>query len=286
MNRPVVAVNQPVQVRAATLVANEPAGAYRRLVIDAPLIAARARPGQFVALAAGQEPTSTLLRRAFSIHWARDGQVELAVAAHGVGSTWVSRRRPGDVLDMVGPLGRPFPIPDRSKQAVLVGGGYGAAPLLWLADVLETRVDLVLGAATRDRLFGVQEALRRVGSGRVHVTTEDGSAGLHGRVTDALATVLAGGLDPRHGVDVYACGPMAMLRAVHAVAAEAGAESWLTVEESMACGIGVCMTCVLPVRGEDGVTRMIRTCTQGPTFAGESVCWDAIGRQLPVPRTR
>jgi dihydroorotate dehydrogenase electron transfer subunit len=274
-----------VQVRTATVVANEAAGAYRRLVLDAPLIAERARPGQFVAVAVGEEPTSTLLRRAFSIHGARNGMVELVVAAHGVGSTWVTRRRPGDVVDVVGPLGRPFPLPGTSRSTVLVGGGYGAAPLVWLADVLLSQavdVAVVVGAASVDRLFGVDEARRRVGAGRVHVTTDDGSAGIRGRVTDVLAPLLA------EGVDVYACGPMAMLRAVTAVAAEHGAFTWCAVEESMACGIGVCMTCVLPVRGADGVTRMTRSCTDGPTFAGDAVRWDSAcagpgGRGSTVP---
>lgn len=281
-------VNAPVQVGAAKVVAVEPAGAYTHLVLDAPQIAERARPGQFVALAVGEEPTSTLLRRAFSLHRAGDGRIEIVVAAHGVGSTWVTRRRPGDVVDVVGPLGRPFPIPTTPAPAVLVGGGYGAAPLLWLADTLRTDVDIVLGAASQDRLFGVEEALDRLGSSRVHVTTDDGSAGVRGRVTDALAALLAQDIDPRDGVEVYACGPMAMLRAVTAVAAEHGARTWCAVEEAMACGIGVCMTCVLPIRGADGVTRMTRSCTDGPTFAGDAVRWDHVcagpgGRGSLVP---
>lgn len=278
-------VNAPVQVSAAKVVAVEPAGAYTHLVLDAPQIAERARPGQFVALAVGEEPTSTLLRRAFSIHWARDGVVEVVVAAHGVGSTWVTRRRPGDAVDVVGPLGRPFPVPPTSRPTVLVGGGYGAAPLVWFADMLISAgmdVDVVLGAATEDRLFGVEQALGRVGRGCVHVATVDGSAGARGLVTDLLGPLLA------EGVEVYACGPMAMLRAVTAVAAEHGARTWCAVEEAMACGIGVCMTCVLPIRGADGVTRMTRSCTEGPTFAGDAVRWDHVcagpgGRGSLVP---
>lgn len=270
----------PVQLRCPVL-ANEPAGAYRRIVLAAGEAALRALPGQFVALAVGEPPTAMLLRRAVSIHAATPADprfegadtLELVVSAHGPGTDWVTRRRPGDVLDVVGPLGRPFPAPEVGAPAVLVGGGYGSAPLLWLArDLREAghRVDVVLGAASQDRLFGVQEAADAVGAARVHVTTDDGTAGLRGRVTDALVPLA------RDGVAVYACGPMAMLRAVHAVAAAAGGTSWLAVEESMACGIGVCMTCVLPVRGEDGVTRMTRSCVEGPTFDGDRVRWDAV----------
>lgn len=264
----------------------EDRGAYRWLRLAAPAIAGLAHPGQFVAVAVGEEPSATLLRRVFSLHRADpvSGTVELVVAAHGVGSRWVTRRRPGDRLDVAGPLGRPFPrsgpFPrsEPLRRAVLVGGGYGAAPLIWLAEELRAvtgPVDVLLGAATRDRLFGVAAAQGLVGADRVHVTTEDASAGVRGRVTDVLVPLLENG-DGR-GVDVYACGPMPMLRAVTELAAAHGAHAWCTVEESMACGIGVCMTCVLPVRGADGVTRMVRSCVEGPTFDGAALRWDALG---------
>ncbi|MGH8971493.1 MAG: dihydroorotate dehydrogenase electron transfer subunit, partial [Actinomycetes bacterium] len=129
----------------------------------------------------------------------------------------------------------------------------------------------VLGAATQERLFGALDARRM--SSTVAVTTEDGSLGTRGRVTDVLPTMLE-----RAGTDVvYACGPMGMLRAVSAVAAERGIPAQCAVEESMACGIGVCMTCVLPVTGNDGVTRMLRSCVEGPVFAGDRVRWDDVG---------
>lgn len=267
----------PVTQVRATVVVSEPAGAYRRLVLAAPGVGEVARPGQFVALAVGEAPTAMLLRRSFSLYGAtavgpHGPAVEVVVAAHGPGSTWVTRRGVGDVVDVVGPLGRPFPDPPAGARCVLVGGGYGSAPLLWWASELRAaghEVHLVLGAASEDRLFGVRQAMP-AGVGGVHVTTDDGSAGTPGRVTDVLPELLA------PGTQVYACGPMAMLRAVHEVAGAAGATGWLAVEESMACGIGVCMTCVLPIRHADGTTRMTRSCTDGPTFAGDAVRWDAI----------
>lgn len=280
-------VNQPVQVRAATVLANEPAGAYRRLALAAPVIAGRALPGQFLALAVGEEPTANLLRRAFSIHAVDPaaGRVEIVVAAHGVGSTWVTRRRPGDTVDVIGPLGRPFPAAAAAGPCIVVGGGYGSAPLAWLAGELHAaghEVHAVLGAADAARLFGVEGCGEVAAS--VSVTTDDGSAGRCGWVSDVLPDVLA-----RSGArTVYACGPMAMLRAVTALAAEHGAVAWCTVEEAMACGIGVCMTCVLPVRGADGVTRMVRSCVEGPSFDGADVRWDSVcsgpgGRGSAVP---
>jgi dihydroorotate dehydrogenase electron transfer subunit len=269
----------PVQERTV-VVDNRPAGAYRQLVLRAPGSAGRALPGQFAALAVGDEPTATLLRRAFSLHHAAgegpDGPtLEIVVAAHGPGSTWVTRRRPGDELDVVAPLGRPFPLPARGTPAVLVGGGYGSAPMAWWARQLRSHgspVTAVIGAGDADRLFGVRdlEAL----ADPVLVTTDDGSAGIRGRVTDVLPDLLRGSGGPAS--EIYACGPMAMLRAVTEVAAAHGAGAWCTVEESMACGVGICMTCVLPVRGDDGLTRMTRTCVEGPTFDGAAVRWDAV----------
>jgi dihydroorotate dehydrogenase electron transfer subunit len=129
----------------------------------------------------------------------------------------------------------------------------------------------VLGAATNDRLFGVLEAKRI--SDSLEVTTVDGSAGRVGIVSDVLPDVLA-----RTGSDVvYACGPMGMLAAVAAIATSYGAHSQCAVEETMACGIGVCMTCVLPVVGSDGVTRMVRSCVDGPVFRGDAVRWADLG---------
>ncbi len=263
----------------ATLVQVEPAGVYQRMVFEVPEIAEMARPGQFVALTVGGELSASLLRRSFSIYAATPaigpgpGRIELVVAAHREGTRWLTTREPGAQVDMVGPLGRPFPLPTQPVPCVLVGGGYGSAPLFWLTKALRERgcpVSLVLGAGGRDRLFGVLEAQRLVD--HVSITTDDGSLGMTGVVSDALPAAIAA---IEAGV-VYACGPMAMLRAVHEVARDEGVVSQLAVEESMACGVGVCMTCVLPVVGRDGITRMVRSCVEGPVFRGDRIRWDAI----------
>lgn len=273
---------RPVQ-REVRLRSVQPEGAYHRLALDAPEVARTAQPGQFVALSVGGATSAMLLRRCFSIAGVHDGAVELLIAARGPGSTWLTERRPGSALDLVGPLGGPFPPVPARTGVVLVGGGYGAAPLLWFAEELTRRgrpaasVQVVLGAANEGRLAGVEQA-RALGAG-VHVTTDDGSAGLQGRVTAAVpaaladAAVAAGGSRPP---EVYACGPMVMLRAVSEVAAAHGSPTWCAVEESMACGVGVCMTCVLPIRGADGVVRNTRTCTEGPTFDAAAIVWDQI----------
>jgi dihydroorotate dehydrogenase electron transfer subunit len=178
------------------------------------------------------------------------------------------------VLDLTGPLGRPFPVPRDPVSCLLVGGGYGSAPLFALADRLRERrcsVDFLLGAASGDRVFGALTA-RRTGRSAT-ITTADGSLGVRGIVTDMLGQVIH---EARTDV-IYACGPMPMLRQVTALARRYDIPVQVAVEESMACGVGVCMTCVLPVVGSDGITKMIRSCMDGPVFRGEQVRWDDIG---------
>jgi dihydroorotate dehydrogenase electron transfer subunit len=265
------AARPPVQ-RVVEVVGRRPVDAYVELTLAAPEIAERAEPGQFVAFAVGGPLSALLLRRSIAISGTGDGVVTVVVAAHGPGSTWLAGLRPGDTVDVVGPLGRPFPMPEPGTSALLVGGGYGAAALVGLGARLReagSAVAAVAGAASADRLCSVDE-LSTVAS-RVEVTTDDGSAGRPGRVTVAVDELLA-----EAGV-VYACGPMAMLRAVAAAATARGIPSYVAVEESMACGIGVCMTCVLPVVGEDGRTRFSRSCVEGPVFGGDRVRFDDVG---------
>jgi dihydroorotate dehydrogenase electron transfer subunit len=267
---------RPVQVRGQLLSIRR-VGAYQHLTLLAPGVAETARPGNFVALAVGGEQTGMLLRRSFSIYRTTPtgvygGTVDVVVADAGKGTHWLTTRAVGEPIDVVGPVGRPFPLPKEPVSCTLVGGGYGTAPLFWLAEQLRERgcrVDLVLGAASEDRLFGVLDA-RRLGT-TATVTTDDGTAGVRGRVTD----VLPGVLDRADTSVVYACGPMAMLRAVTEVATAHGAVAQVAVEEAMACGIGICMTCVMPVVGADGATRMVRSCVEGPVFRGDRVRWDA-----------
>jgi dihydroorotate dehydrogenase electron transfer subunit len=268
----------PLQVAGQVLTTRR-VGAYHHLTVVAPGLAERTRPGQFVALATGGPDTGLTLRRAFSIYRASargvyGGTVDVVVGVKGAGTAWLAAAPPHTPIDVVGPLGRPFSLPRDAASVTLVGGGYGAAPLFGLAEALASRgcrIDFVLGAGSADRLFGVLDAKRMAAS--VAVTTDDGSTGTRGRVTDVLPRVMDGA---RTEV-VYACGPMAMLRAVARVAEQRGVPTQCAVEESMACGIGVCMTCVLPVVGDDGLTRMVRSCTDGPVFAGDRVRWDDVG---------
>jgi dihydroorotate dehydrogenase electron transfer subunit len=272
LTAPAPVADQPPVQRTVEVVGARAVDAYVELRLAAPEIAERAQPGQFVAFAVGGETSGLLLRRSIAISTVGDGVVTVVVSAAGPGSTWLTERRPGDTVDVVGPLGRPFPAPPAGARALLVGGGYGAAALVGLAAQLKAaghEVAAVAGAAGADRLCSVQELSDLADV--LEVTTDDGSSGRRGLVTLAVAELLEGS-----GV-VYACGPMRMLQAVADAATAAGIPSYVAVEESMACGIGVCMTCVLPIVGEDGATRLSRSCTEGPVFGGDRVRFDDVG---------
>ena len=252
-------------------------GEYQALTLAAPQIAAAARPGQFVHLLAGED-RSFPLRRPFSIHRVErpggsGGSVEVVFDVVGAGTRALAGLRPHDVVDALGPLGRAFDPPETPAGCLLVGGGYGTAPLFFLATELRARrcrVDFVIGAATAGRLLDATAA-ERLGHS-LTVTTDDGSAGRRGLVTDPLPELLAGNGAER----VYACGPMPMLAAVSRVAAAAGVACQVAVEEQMVCGTGICFSCVLPV-GPGTPTRMARSCLEGPVFDGAAIAWAELG---------
>jgi dihydroorotate dehydrogenase electron transfer subunit len=132
-------------------------------------------------------------------------------------------------------------------------------------------VDAIIGAATSSKVFAPLEGKRTVNS--VTVTTDDGSAGIQGRVTDVLPEIIT-----RQSIDlIYSCGPMAMLRAVDDIARSLFIPHQVSVEEAMACGVGICMTCVLPMMRGDEV-KMVRTCIEGPVIDGEEIAWDEVAR--------
>ena len=275
-------INKRAQQRDVEIISNKRVGAYHHMVFAAGEMAAAARPGNFVAISVGGTNSSMILRRAFAIYRASDrgqygGTIELVVAPHGQGSRWLTSLQIHDRVNMVGPLGTHFGIPAEPVSALLVGGGYGSAPLFGLAEVLKERgcrVDMVLGASVAGKIYAPLEGKRSVNS--LTITTEDGSAGTQGRVTDVLPALIT-----KNGTEIiYSCGPMAMLEAVEKVSQQHNAMHQCAVEESMACGIGICMTCVLPVRDDKGVIKMMRSCIDGPVMDGERVIWGS-SRQIP-----
>ena len=259
----------------AEVISNKKFGPYHHMVFAVGEMAASVKPGNFVAISVGGEQSSLILRRAFAIYRAIDkspmgGRIELVVAPHGQGSSWLCSRSVGDFVDLIGPLGTSFGIPTTNANAMLIGGGYGSAPLFALAESLKNRgcrVDMVLGASTANKIFAPLEGKRTVSS--LTLTTDDGTAGIHGQISEAIPRLIR-----EFGTEViYSCGPMGMLSAIAKIAKEFDIAHQCSVEESMACGIGVCMTCVVPIKSEDSI-KMVRTCIDGPVMDGSEIIWD------------
>ncbi|MDE7178772.1 MAG: dihydroorotate dehydrogenase electron transfer subunit [Lachnospiraceae bacterium] len=226
-------------------------------------LAKDARPGQFVAVYPRNE--STLLPRPISICEAdmHGGTLRLVYRVAGKGTAEFSTCKAGDELDILGVLGNGFPV-DRvkGKRVFLMGGGIGIPPLLDLAKAIEGKKQILLGYRNKD-LF-LEEDMEKYGD--VYVATEDGSVGTKGNVMDIIKA---------HSLQadvIMACGPMPMLRAIKAYAAEQKIEAYISLEERMACGVGACLGCVCKTTREDAHSHVhnARICTEGPVFeAGE-----------------
>ena len=275
-------INRSAAQMNATVLANKRVGQYHQIVFGIGDLVKSCRPGNFVAIKVGGESSRMILRRAFAISRVAEsvsfgGTMELIVAPHGTGSKWLCSQPEGAEVDIVAPLGTAFGIPTEPVNALLVGGGYGSAPLFGLAEVLKARgckVDMLLGASTGGKIYAPMEGKRAVNSLKIY--TEDGTMGETGRVTEPIKTLIE-----NKDVDViYSCGPMGMLSAISALTAGTDVVHQCAVEEAMACGIGICMTCVLPVMGSDGKIAMLRSCIDGPVMDGAQVQWQMVG-QVP-----
>ena len=275
-------INKNAKQLVVPVVSNKRVGQYHQIILNIGDLATVCKPGNFVAINVGGDTSRMVLRRAFAISRVSTsstfgGTMELIVAPHGQGSKWLCAQQEGSMIDIVAPLGTAFGIPTESVPVLLVGGGYGSAPLFGLAEVLNARgcrVDMLLGASTASKIYAPMEGKRAVNSMRIY--TEDGSMGQQGRVTDPIPEIIKD-LDV---AVIYSCGPMAMLSAITKISDQFNVVHQCAVEESMACGIGICMTCVLPVENEDGSITNLRSCIDGPVMDGSKVQWSKVGQQL------
>lgn len=235
------------------------------LAVEVPGIARLAEPGQFVQVrvATGIEP---LLRRPMSLSGVRGGRIEMLYEVVGKGTRALSQRKTGETLQVLGPLGMGFKFPARSAYPVLIGGGIGVPPLLFLASRMKTKGTAFLGARTKGLLLG-EKSLSRLGW-VVKISTDDGTRGHKGFVSEIFGASLD---DLSSGAVVYACGPLPMLRAVAEICEHTGLTCQVSLEAMMACGIGVCRGCVVPVRGE---RNYMDICREGPVVDARHVRWD------------
>ncbi len=283
----------------AEVVSNEPlCREHRRLVLRAAGLPA-CEPGQFVHVRpAAQAPGSAppvFLRRPLSIadyRRAADGPLlELIYREVGRGTRALGRLVAGGRLDVTGPLGVGFRLPESQRPIALVGGGVGIPPLLYasrrLWELGQREVVVVFGAASGELLpleltatpsdaGEPRRCVRLPGSADYPaiISTDDGSLGMRGVVTAALERWSAGLADPSAAL-VLACGPEPMLQAVAELTRRLGQSCQLCIERFMACGMGTCLSCVVRVRQADGNTRWALTCSEGPVFERDTLaCWD------------
>ncbi len=275
-------INRSAAQLLATIVGNKKVGQYHQILISVGELVSQCKPGNFVAISVGGPNSRMVLRRAFAISRTTTspqfgGAIELIVAPFGSGSSWLCGLAEGEQIDITLPLGTAFGIPTTSVNALLVGGGYGSAPLFGLAEVLKERgcrVDMLLGASTGSKIYAPLEGKRSVNSLRIF--TEDGSMGETGRITAPIAQLVS-----ELQIDViYSCGPMAMLKAISEILNGGDVVHQCADEEALACGIGICMTCVLPVKDETGKISNLRSCIDGPVMDGAAIEWDLVGKTL------
>ena len=242
---------------------------YRYLVLEAPKMAADLLPGQFVHVRVpGLE--SSALRRPFSVFDAEDGRVTVLYKTVGRGTAALNAVRSGDAVHVMGPLGHGFPL-KCDGEALLVGGGYGVAPLHFLAKRFVAaaglpRPKLFVGGRTKHDLLAL-DRFEELGI-EIFTATNDGSAGVKGLVTDPLDDVLAQLRHEGRTFELFACGPDPMLKAVALRATGTGSKGWISMDRHMICGVGACYACIQKtVRGNS------RCCIEGPVFAAEDLVW-------------
>ncbi len=235
----------------------------RLICLDAPEIVAAASPGQFlhVRCAEGQDP---LLRRPLSIHCADpdSGMLYLLYRIVGKGTSLLARKRPGECVDVMGPLGRGYTIPRPGDEVAVIAGGIGVAPVFFLLDTIKRhfageleKVCVFLGAASSGAM-PLAGRIREMGF-PLYLATDDGSAGFAGTVVDLFKK----GLNEKKYHRIYACGPAPMLKGLAGVL-DSGPEVEVSVEERMGCGVGACLSCACGAKS--GVYA--RVCKDGPVF--------------------
>ncbi len=259
---------------------NHPVGNYHRLVFQDNGTLFKALPGQFVSLRLS-EGFDPLLRRPFSIARLLPGpkgrpRVEILYAVIRKGTKLMAGLKPGSMIGVLGPLGRPFPNLDKRHPALLVGGGIGIAPLVFLSEYLKkNKIPQVvfLGARTAEDLVDL-EVFQKL-KVPIHLATDDGSKGMKGFAPQLLENFLRAE-KIRPGSVIHSCGPRPMFKALAKISAHYKIPAYLSWEEHMGCGLGICLTCVCPVKQDSGPSRMIRTCNEGPVFEASKIDWDIV----------
>ncbi|MBQ5312339.1 MAG: dihydroorotate dehydrogenase electron transfer subunit [Oscillospiraceae bacterium] len=237
------------------------AGIYD-IVLHCPEVAEAAKCGQFINISA----EGYFLRRPISICGIdRDnGNIRIVFEIRGKGTRALADINTGSTMDIVAPLGHGFELLSADKKAVIIGGGIGTPPLVPIAEHYGNNAVVITGFRNASAVI-LQQDYKRTGA-KVHLCTDDGTAGRKGFVTDAFDEVLENGKPDI----VYACGPMVMLRRIAEKCLSLGIRCQISLEERMGCGVGACLGCAC-VTHKDGTERYAHVCKDGPVFEAEEV---------------
>ncbi len=257
--------------RQAKILQHKSWGNYHRLKILAPEIAEKATPGQFVMIRIN-ETFFPLLRRPFCLHHCHGDEIEIFFKVVGQGTAQLAEKKEGDFLDIIGPLGRGFSLPEKpdKRPALLVAGGRGIAPFVFLAHELKRlgqSMIIFYGGKTREDLPLIED-LEKNGF-NLRLSTEDGCLGFKGLITELLEKELPS-LNP---ACLYVCGPEAMLVEVARISRTWRLKAEFSLEARMGCGFGVCYGCVWPIRQGEKI-EWTRICLEGPVFPAEAIAWE------------
>ncbi len=234
------------------------------MYIECPEIALEAKAGQFLHILCGDKT----LRRPISICEINknNGIIRIVFDIRGEGTLWLSQRRVGDPLDILGPLGNGFDLEDTEKKVLFIGGGMGIPPLLEAAKAYHGKADAILGFKCESNCLLLDEFKKECAN--IFLTSDDGSIGAKGFVTNDLVAILA---KKKYDL-ILSCGPGVMLKAVSKIAAGNKIPCFISMEERMGCGVGACLVCACKVR-ENGRDSFKHVCKDGPVFNAEEVVW-------------
>lgn len=251
------------QAEATVISNNEIMPGVYLMWLEPPPIASPAQPGQFVMVRCGEE-LEFQLRRPLSIHQLDEKRLALLFNVVGKGTQWLSQCQAGDILDLLGPLGNGFTIHPGSQNLLLVAGGIGIAPLVFLAQQALSQgcsITLLLGASTATQIYP-QHLLPKVS---LITATEDGTAGKKGMITDLLPDFVSG------ADQIFACGPLPMYKNMAQMPELRNKPVQISLEVRMGCGVGVCYGCTVKTRG-----RLRQVCKDGPIFNLEDILWEEL----------
>lgn len=234
------------------------------MVISCPDIAQAAEAGQFIQIRCSEK----ILRRPISFCEINkeNNTVRIVYEVRGEGTEWLSKRYPGEKIDILGPLGKGFKIVEGKYNPLIIGGGIGSPPLLEAAKLFNNKVDSLLGFKSAKNSILIDDFRRYCKN--VYITTDDGSLGFKGLTVDYLEEIIE---KNKHDL-IFSCGPVFMLKAVANIAKKHVIDCFVSMEERMGCGVGACLVCACEIKS-DGVNKYRHVCKDGPVFNASEVVW-------------